>query len=345
MPKILITRHVGEDAMHLLGTSGFDLIINPNNAQPPREWVLEHLKDPEVIAACIMHSQPSDKVDQEFLAACNPNLKTISTFSVGFDHIDVKAAHAKGIKIGHTPGVLSDAVADITVMLVLMTMRRVEEGIALVKEGGWPKLPWAPFVLCGPTISHPSLNIGFLGFGRISQAALSRLLAFTNKEHPPTIQYVSSRERPDQKEIDEKFSKEFGVIVKRVEKEQLAAESDIVIVLCDQNKNTIDLVNKAFLSKMKKTAILVNCARGPIVNSEDLAEALENGTIYAAGLDVITGEPHVGPDHPLVKLKNCVVLPHMGSADIDTRKAMASLCVRNAIAGAKGEALVAEVKV
>ena len=154
-----------------------------------------------------------------------------------------------------------EAVADIVVMLVLMTMRRTEEGISLVKSGKWSQLPWAPWVLCGPSISHPSLTISFLGFGRISQEALSRLLAFTNKSHPPNVTYASSRARPDQAAIDEDFSKRFGVSVKRVEKDQLAAEADILIVLCDLNPSTKDYVDKAFLKKMKKTAVLVNGAR------------------------------------------------------------------------------------
>jgi lactate dehydrogenase-like 2-hydroxyacid dehydrogenase len=348
------------------------------------------------------------------------------------EHIDIKAAKARGIRLGHTPNVLNDAVADITVMLVLMTMRRAQEGIDLVKSGNvgdyifhvladseqWSKVPWAPFVMCGPSITHPNLTIGFLGFGRISQFVLRRLLAFTNKSQPPNIIYLSSRSRPNQAEIDEGFTKEFGVDVKRVEKDQIAEKSDIVIVLCDQNPGTVNLVNKEFLGRMKKTAILVNCARvgcvsdhgsvialtiiqGPIVNSDDLAEALEKKQIFGAGLDVIAGEPHITGDHPLVKLSNCescrtnsfssilpsscgqcqldkkrlmdrhhtpgalvfssewlvyircasscpptgpqeaasslgvndtfadfvgVVLPHMGSADLDTRNAMAERC-------------------
>jgi glyoxylate/hydroxypyruvate reductase len=122
--------------MQVLADSGFEIIANPHDKPAPREWVLTHLADPDVHGICVMHSQAEDKVDAEFLAACNPNLKVISTFSVGFDHIDVAGANAKGIKVGHTPGVLSDSVADICTMLVLMTMRRVEEGIQLIKSGG-----------------------------------------------------------------------------------------------------------------------------------------------------------------------------------------------------------------
>lgn len=230
-------------------------------------------------------------------------------------------------------------------MLVLMTMRRVEEGIQLVKSGGWPKLPWAPFVMCGPGLNHPNLTIGFLGFGRISECVVDRLLAFTNKAHPPTILYNSSRARANQAEIDANFSKRWNVKVTRGEKDDVAAQADILIVLCALTPETTNIVNKDFLGKMKKSAVLVNAARGPIVNSDDLNAALDQGEIFGAGLDVITGEPNVAPDHPLVLNKRCVVIPHMGSADYDTRNAMADLCVRNAIAGAEDKALPAEVKV
>lgn len=331
--------------MAILRQSDYDLIVNPEDAPPSREWVLNHLADPQVYAACIMHSQPSDKVDKELIATANDNLRCISTFSVGYDHIDVKAANARGIKIGHTPGVLSDAVADIAVILVLSTLRRIGEGINLVKSGNWKQQPWAPFVNCGLSIGHPSLTIGFLGFGRISQATVRRLLAFTNKEQPPRIMYTSSYQRDNQDEIDANFSKTFGVEVRREEKESLASQADILIVLCDLNPSTKDLVNKSFFQRMKKSAILVNVARGPIVNSEDLHEALVSGQIFGAGLDVLTGEPDIPADHPLLALDNCLVLPHLGSADYDTRNAMAERCVRNAIAAANGEPLVAEVKV
>lgn len=176
------------------------------------------------------------------------------------DHIDVPAANARGIKIGHTPGVLSDAVADTTVMLVLMAVRRVEEGIQLIKSGGWPQLPWAPFVLCGPAMSAPNLTIGFIGFGRISEAVVDRLLAFTNKTDKANVIYSNSRARDNQKEIDDDFSKRWGVKVARGTPDEVA-KSDIVIVLCSLSPATENLVDAAFLKKMKKTAVLVNAAR------------------------------------------------------------------------------------
>lgn len=206
-----------------------------------------------------------------------------------------------------------------------------------VADVQWPQLPWAPFVMCGPAISSPGLTIGFLGFGRISQETLRRLLVFTSREKPPRVVYLSSRARSNQAEIDADFSKQFGVTVERAEKEEIAAVSDILVVLCNQTTDTVNMVNRAFLQQMKKTAVLINGARGPIVNSDDLADALDAGEIFGAGLDVITGyvtqadhanasEPNVGPDHRLVQSKRCVVIPHMGSGDYDTRKKMAELC-------------------
>ncbi|TYJ52489.1 hypothetical protein B9479_006923 [Cryptococcus floricola] len=366
MPAILVTRHLGDHAMAILDKSGIDYLLNTEDDAPSREWVLKHIADKDVRAACIMHSQPSDRINDEFIRAANPNFSAVSTFSVGYDHIDVKAANKRGIKVGHTPGVLSDAgkqaydlhsptleltrpslltVADIAVILVLCTLRRINEGINLVKSGNWKNQPWAPFVNCGLSIGHPSLTIGFLGFGRISQAVARRLLAFTNEKEPPSIIYNSSRERDNQAEIDADFSAKFGVKTQRVEKDVLAEKSDILVVLCDLNPSTKDVVNKDFFAQMKSTAILVNVARGPIVNSEDLHEALTTGKIYGAGLDVVTGEPNIPADHPLLQLDNCLVIPHLGSADLDTRNAMAELCVRNAIAAVKGEALPAEVQV
>jgi glyoxylate/hydroxypyruvate reductase len=180
--------------------------------------------------------------------------------------------------------------------------------------------------MCGPAISSPGLTIGFLGFGRISQETLRRLLAFTSKSEPPCVLYLSSRARPNQAELDADFSKDFGVSISRAEKDEIAAASDILVVLCNQTPDTVNMVDRAFLKRMKKTAVLINGARGPIVNSDDLADALDAGEIFGAGLDVITGEPNVGPDHRLVQAKNCVVIPHMGSGDYDTRKKMANLC-------------------
>lgn len=145
-----------------------------------------------------------------------------------------------------------------------MAMRRVGEGIKLVQDGHWPQTPWSPFLLTGPALSRPSLTIGFLGFGRISHCTLQRLLAFTQpatSAYPPRCIYTSSRARPNQGEIDAEHTRRFGVSVKRVEADVLAAESDVLIVLCSLNEDTKGMVDEAFLNLMKRDSVLINVAR------------------------------------------------------------------------------------
>lgn len=246
-----------------------------------------------------------------------------------------------------------------------MAMRRAGEAIRIVQDGKWPQTPWSPFLLTGPALSRPSLTIGFLGFGRISHCTLQRLLAFTQSptsEHPPRCIYTSSHVRPDQQQIDEDYSRQFGVSTRRVEADLLADESDVLIVLCTLNEKTKGMVDGAFLNRMKKDSVLINVARvstfdtfhpirqesnpriqGPIVDSNALAEALQQGKIFAAGLDVIDGEPNIPADHPLVREPRCVVLPHIGSADRESRSQMALLCAKNVLAGVNGMEMPAEL--
>lgn len=223
--------------------------------------------------------------------------------------------------------------------------------------------------MCGQSLAHPSLTLGFVGFGRIAHAALDRILPFTSRTHPPRVLYSSSRRRPNQAELDAAHSRRWGIRVERADNDALARNADVVIVLCSLTPATAGIIDARFLSQMKPSAVLINAARvrcggcgrparglspvslfadrlqGAHVNNADLLAALEEGRIYGAGLDVIAGEPNIGPDDGLVRHSRCVVIPHMGNADMDTRLAMADLCARNAIAGARGEALPAQVVV
>lgn len=156
------------------------------------------------------------------------------------------------------------SVADTAILLVLMAMRRAGEAIRIVQDGKWPQTPWSPFLLTGPALSRPSLTIGFLGFGRISHCTLQRLLAFTQSptsEHPPRCIYTSSHARPNQERIDEEYSRQFGVSTRRVEADVLAAESDVLIVLCTLNEKTKGMVDSKFLNRMKNDSVLINVAR------------------------------------------------------------------------------------
>lgn len=324
----------------------------PEDSPAPRSWLLEQAAGAS--ALCVMMS---DRVDAELLSAAasadgSSSLRVVSTFSVGYDHIDVSLLRSRAIRIGHTPNVLNDAVADITVMLVLMASRRAGEAMQIAREGRWPRTPWSPFLLTGPALSSPGLTIGFLGFGRISHATLRRLLAFTSSSQQqagggdarPRCIYTSSRARPDQDAIDASYTRDYGIDVSRVDLSTLAAESDVLIVLCSLSDSTRHLVDAPFLARMKRSAVLVNTARGGIVDSQALAEALERGTIFGAGVDVVEGEPDVSADHPLLKQPRCVVLPHIGSASDASRLGMAELCAKNALAALRGEEMPAELQ-
>ncbi|KAJ9112887.1 hypothetical protein QFC19_000442 [Naganishia cerealis] len=339
--KIVVCRDLGKDAMTMLNSSGHEIVAWERDTPPSREWVLRNVNGASGV--CVMMA---DAVNDELLEAAGPSLKIVSTFSVGYDHFDIAAVKAKGIRVGYTPNVLNDSVADTAVLLVLMAMRRVGEALQVVQEGRWPQTPWSPFLLTGPALTRPSLTIGFLGFGRISHCTLERLLAFTqprDSPHHPSCVYTSSRIRSNQQEIDNEYTARFGVPTRRVEADVLARESDVLIILCSLNEDTKGMVNETFLEKMKRDAVLINVARGPIVDSVALAAALEKGHLCGAGLDVIDGEPNIPANHPLVLNPRCIVLPHIGSASDMSRGSMADLCVRNVLAGVEGKEMPAEL--
>lgn len=232
----------------------------------------------------------------------------------------------RGIRIGYTPGVLTDATADLTVALLLATSRRLIEGNRDVHSGGWKS--WSPLYMCGPSIKNST--VGIVGFGRIAQEVAKRLLPFK----PARIIYSN---RSNSREAE---AKEIGA--ERVELNDLLSTSDFVILLCALTPETTNLINAKTLATMKQTAILINCARGQVVNQDDLYAALKNNVIRAAGLDVTTPEP-LPLDSPLLTLNNCVVIPHIGSAEIETRNEMAEITVNNVLGALKNDEMVSEI--
>jgi len=276
-----------------------------------------------------------EKVNEKVIDAAGPGLKVISTMSVGVDHVDLAAVSSRHIRIGYTPDVLTDAVADCSVMLALMASRCVTESQMMLRAGKWASLGWGPYLFCGPQIgSGPTKKqstVGFLGFGRISQATLARMAAF-GVTH--CVYYNSGRK--DRSAEDKALAAKLGLQeVKRVELDELASTSDVLFLLVPGGKETFHIVDEAFLKKMKKTAVLVNPGRGPIVDTEALVKALREGWIWAAGLDVVEGEPNIPADHPLLHEPRCAIIPHIGSATIETRETMALLCAENLIGGLK----------
>lgn len=243
-----------------------------------------------------------------------------------YEHIDLAECKKLGIRVGYTPDVLTDATADLTVALLLATSRRLIEGNRDVHSGGWKS--WSPLYMCGPAIKNSI--VGIVGFGRIAQEVAKRLKPFK----PNRIVY-SNRSNSREKE-----AKEIGA--ERVAFEELLKISDFVILLCSLTPETTHLINAKTLATMKSTAILINCARGQCIEQNDLYEALRNNVIRAAGLDVTTPEP-IPLDNPLLTISNCVIIPHIGSADIETRTEMARITAENVLAALKNEKMVYEL--
>jgi len=314
-------------------------VVWPEDRACDREWLLKAIQGATGVLLFL-----TEKVNAELLDAAGPDLRVVSTMSVGYEHVDMGELASRGIKLGYTPDVLTDAVADVCVMLALMAGRNVGEGISLVEAGRWPLFNWSPFALCGPQISampgYPPRIIGFLGFGRIAQAVLARLVPFGVTHFHYSSNPASAPNNARDAVLVERYKLS---TLKRVDIDQLAQHSDVVFVLAPGGEKTRHLVNESFLKRMKKSSILVNASRGTLVDSAALALALREGWIWGAGLDVVEGEPDVTADHPLVKEPRCVIVPHIGSATLETRVAMATLAVQNVLAGISNEPLVASV--
>ena len=260
----------------------------------------------------------TEQVDAELLDAAGPQLKVVANVAVGYDNVDVAACTARGVIATNTPGVLTEATADIAFSLILMATRRLGEGERLVRSGeAWK---WGMFFLLGSGLQGKTL--GVVGMGGIGQATARRARAFGME-----IVYQS------RSEIDPAIADELEA--RRVDLDELLAVSDVVSVHCPFTPDTHHLFGAAEFAAMKDSATLVNTARGPIVDEAALAVALRDGTIAGAGLDVYEREPRVEPD--LLELDNVVLIPHLGSATVETRTAMAVLAAENALAVLSGE--------
>jgi lactate dehydrogenase-like 2-hydroxyacid dehydrogenase len=261
----------------------------------------------------------TDRIDDQVLEAAGPQLKVISQMAVGVDNIDAAACTRRGVPVGHTPGVLTGTTADLAIALMLAVMRRLTEAVEFVKQGRWQT--WRPMEMTGRDLTGST--VGIIGLGRIGQAVAKRLRGFDCK-----LLYT----QPERDLADGIFGASY------VDFETLLHDSDVVTLHCPLKDDTRGLINTAALRQMKPTAILINTARGPMVDQDALLEAARDGTIAAAGLDVTTPEP-LPADHPLLTLPNVVVLPHVGSATIGTRLRMAHMAVDNLLAGLAGERL------
>ncbi|KAF1828988.1 hypothetical protein BDW02DRAFT_602943 [Decorospora gaudefroyi] len=334
--KVLVTRQLIDEAQRLLDAKEEELEIVQWQSEKPceRSWLLENAKGASGILVML-----SDKVDEELLEAAGPQLKAIASFSVGTDHVDRNALKKRNIRLGYTPTCLTDAVADLTIMLILMAQRRGGESMAKVTKGEWPQMPWHPLLMTGPQIR--GCTVGFLGFGRIAQASLQRLLPFGIKR----VIYLTSKPGQPVKEDQLGLLKNANIPIEPASSaDQLAEESDVVIVGCALTPDTKHLVSTDFFAKMKKLAVIVNIARGPIIDTNALVKALDEEQIFGAGLDVIEDEPNITADHPILRQPRAVLVPHIGSATIETREKMATESVKNLLAGLANEKMVNEVQ-
>ncbi|MUM64742.1 D-glycerate dehydrogenase [Acidianus infernus] len=283
---------------------------------PPKEWILNNIEDKDGILITL-----TEKIDKEIIDRAK-KLKVISTYSVGYDHIDIKYAKSRGIIVTYTPEVLTDATADLIFGLILSVARRICEGDSLIRKGEW-KTPWYPTFMLGTEVHGKTL--GIVGMGRIGKALVKRAKGFDMR-----IIYNSRRKH---EEVDAEY----------VDLDYLLENSDYVVITVDLNDSTYHLINEDRLKKMKRSAFLINASRGQVVDEKALIKALQEGWIKGAGLDVFEIEP-LPKDSPLLKLNNVVLTPHLGSATIETREKMAEIAVKNLLLALKGEKPIYEVQ-
>jgi glyoxylate reductase len=312
-PRVLVTRAVPDAGIDLIREVA-DVEVWPGALPPSRAELYER------VAGCAgVLLTPSERVDDAFFDAAGPTLRAISSFSVGYEHVDVEACRRRAIACGHTPGVLTETNADTAWALLMAAARRISEAERYVRADRWATGGMDDML----GVDVHGATIGIVGFGRIGQAVARRATGFGMR-----ILY-HSRHRAD-------AEAEAAAGATWVPFEQLLAESDFVCIHVPLSPETRGLIDAAALAHMKPTAILVNTARGPIVDTDALLAALEVGTIRAAALDVTDPEP-MRPDHPLAQRDDCLIVPHIGSATYATRARMSVVAAENLIAGLRGE--------
>lgn len=302
-PQIFVTRRLPE-AVEARLRQDYDPRLNEHDVPLP----------PETIPTAATGAQglivtPTDRLDASVIMSLPESVKIISTFSVGYEHIDCAAAHARGITVTNTPGVLTEATADLALLLILGAARRASEGERMIRANAWSG--WAPTQLLGTHLGGRTL--GILGMGRIGQAVAHRARAFGLKVHYHNRHRLAA---------DQEFGAEYHVTA-----EGLLAVSDILSLHFPATPDTRKFLNRDRLSLLPSGAIVINTARGAVVDDEALIAALKSGHLAAAGLDVFDGEPHLNAGYRA--LENTFLLPHLGSATTETRNAMGFMALDN----------------
>ncbi|MGI9149725.1 MAG: 2-hydroxyacid dehydrogenase [Chloroflexota bacterium] len=314
-PRVFVSRRISDSARdRILGEAQAD--IWPDEMPPGREELLRR-----VAGVGGFLSMVSDRVDDELLDRAGPQLNVVSNYGVGVDHIDVAACTRRGIAVGNTPGVLTETTADLAFALLMAAARRIPEGYEFVRQDRWKA--WSPALLMGPDVHHATL--GVLGFGRIGREVAKR-------GHGFDMQVLYYARQPASAEDEQRLGARRGSL------DHVLSESDFITLHVPLSPETHHMINRETLAKMKPSAILINTSRGPVIDSDALYEALKEGVIAAAALDVTEPEPMPG-NHPLLGLPNCLVVPHIASSSFATRAKMASIAADNLLAGLRRTAL------
>ena len=311
-PAIFVTRKLPPAAMALL-EENFQMECNPHNRVLLREELLEAVHGKEGILSLL-----TDTMDGEVMDSAGQSLKIIANYAVGFNNIDVSAATKRKIAVSNTPGVLTDTTADLAMALVLAVARRIVESDIYTRAEKY--MGWDPLLFMGSDVHHKTL--GILGFGRVGQALAKRAVGFDMK----VLYHNRSRVEP---EIEKKFNATY------VDQDTLLKTSDFISIHVPSTPETTGLINSETLSLMKPSAFIINTARGEIIREGDLVKALEEKKIAGAGLDVFEHEPKIHPG--LLKMDNVVILPHIGSASMETRTKMGLIAAENLISFFKGQ--------
>ncbi len=318
-PRVFVARRIPDEGLDPIADA-CELDLWTDELPPPRDELLRRVAGCDGVLTLL-----TDRVDDGFLDAAGPGLRVVSNYAVGFDNVDVAACARRGIPVGNTPGVLTETTADLAWALLMAAARRLPEGDRFVRDGRWKT--WGPLLLLGPDVH--GATIGIVGFGRIGQAVARRAQGFGMR-----ILYHDVVQLPDE------ITLPLGATYMPLE--TLLAESDFVSLHVNLSDVTRHLINATTLAWMKPTAVLVNTSRGPVVDQGALADALREGIIWAAALDVTDPEP-IPMDDPLVGLDNCLIVPHIASATRATRGRMAAMAAANLLAGVRGEPLPTQV--
>jgi lactate dehydrogenase-like 2-hydroxyacid dehydrogenase len=308
-PRVFVSRRISDDSLErIVGQANAD--VWPDDMPPGRDELLRRIEGIDGFLSMV-----SDRVDDELLERAGPQLKVVSNYGVGVDHIDVLACTRRGVAVGNTPGVLTETTADFAFALLMAAARRIPEGYEFVRQDRWKA--WSPLLLVGPDVHHATL--GVLGFGRIGREVAKRGRGFDMQ-----ILYHSRHAASPEDEA------QLGA--RRASLDEVLSNSDFLSLHVPLSPQTHHLINRDTLARMKRSAILVNTSRGPVVDSDALYDALKDGVIAGAALDVTEPEPLPG-DHKLMSLPNCLVVPHIASSSFATRAKMASIATDNLLAG------------